>query len=84
VATFLFLYITILTVMGVKHFGNAFVGIQGIAWAFDGMIFALVYCIAGISSGDAIRLRGIFVDADGWVMGLLALGPWDWQWVCVI
>jgi aquaporin PIP len=25
------------------------VGIQGIAWAFGGMIFALVYCTAGIS-----------------------------------
>nr|XP_016507445.1 PREDICTED: aquaporin PIP1-5-like [Nicotiana tabacum] len=27
------------------------VGIQGIAWAFGGMIFALVYCTAGISGG---------------------------------
>ncbi|GFQ06566.1 probable aquaporin pip1-5 [Phtheirospermum japonicum] len=27
------------------------VGIQGIAWAFGGMIFALVYCTAGISCG---------------------------------
>jgi hypothetical protein len=25
------------------------VGIQGIAWSFGGMIFALVYCTAGIS-----------------------------------
>ncbi|KAK8508362.1 hypothetical protein V6N12_019541 [Hibiscus sabdariffa] len=25
------------------------VGIQGIAWAFGGMIYALVYCTAGIS-----------------------------------
>ncbi|KVI11467.1 Aquaporin-like protein [Cynara cardunculus var. scolymus] len=25
------------------------VGIQGIAWAFGGMIFALVYCTTGIS-----------------------------------
>lgn len=50
-ATFLFLYITILTVMGVKRAPNmcASVGIQGIAWAFGGMIFALVYCTAGIS-----------------------------------
>ncbi|MBO8589748.1 aquaporin, partial [Staphylococcus aureus] len=48
-ATFLFLYITILTVMGVKRAPNmcASVGIQGIAWAFGGMIFALVYCTAG-------------------------------------
>ena len=50
-ATFLFLYITILTVMGVQRSNNkcATVGIQGIAWAFGGMIFALVYCTAGIS-----------------------------------
>ncbi|TLP70147.1 aquaporin, partial [Nesterenkonia sphaerica] len=53
VATFLFLYITILTVMGVKRGATtcATVGIQGIAWAFGGMIFALVYCTAGISGG---------------------------------
>uniref|UniRef100_A0A0C9S213 TSA: Wollemia nobilis Ref_Wollemi_Transcript_22036_1416 transcribed RNA sequence n=1 Tax=Wollemia nobilis TaxID=56998 RepID=A0A0C9S213_9CONI len=52
-ATFLFLYITILTVMGVKRSGDicTSVGIQGIAWAFGGMIFALVYCTAGISGG---------------------------------
>jgi len=53
IATFLFLYITILTVMGVNRAPNkcASVGIQGIAWAFGGMIFALVYCTAGISGG---------------------------------
>ncbi|PRQ58122.1 aquaporin PIP1-3 [Rosa rugosa] len=53
VATFLFLYITILTVMGVKRAPNmcSSVGIQGIAWAFGGTIFALVYCTAGISGG---------------------------------
>lgn len=51
VATFLFLYITVLTVMGVSKSGSkcSTVGIQGIAWAFGGMIFALVYCTAGIS-----------------------------------
>lgn len=51
VATFLFLYITILTVMGVNRAPNkcASVGIQGIAWAFGGTIFALVYSTAGIS-----------------------------------
>lgn len=50
-ATFLFLYITILTVMGVARSNNkcASVGLQGIAWSFGGMIFALVYCIAGVS-----------------------------------
>ncbi|RZS05642.1 hypothetical protein BHM03_00036178 [Ensete ventricosum] len=52
-ATFLFLYITILTVMGVVKSSTkcSTVGIQGIAWAFGGMIFALVYCTAGISGG---------------------------------
>lgn len=53
IATFLFLYISILTVMGVQRNPNkcATVGIQGIAWSFGGMIFALVYCTAGISGG---------------------------------
>ncbi|XP_042448115.1 probable aquaporin PIP1-2 isoform X1 [Zingiber officinale] len=53
VATFLFLYVTILTVMGVSQSSSrcSTVGIQGIAWAFGGMIFALVYCTAGISGG---------------------------------
>jgi aquaporin PIP len=51
VATFLFLYITVLTVMGVSKSTSkcSTVGIQGIAWAFGGMIFTLVYCTAGIS-----------------------------------
>ncbi|XP_038680985.1 probable aquaporin PIP-type 7a [Tripterygium wilfordii] len=51
VTTFLFLYITVLTVMGVVKSNTkcSLVRIQGIAWAFRGMIFALVYCTAGIS-----------------------------------
>lgn len=51
VATFLFLYITVLTVMGVAKSNSkcSTVGVQGIAWSFGGMIFALVYCTAGIS-----------------------------------
>lgn len=51
IASLLFLYITIQTVMGHKRFADPCrgVGIQGIAWAFGGMIFALVYCTAGIS-----------------------------------
>jgi len=57
IATLLFLYVTVLTVIGysiqtdVKAGGDACggVGILGIAWAFGGMIFVLVYCTAGIS-----------------------------------
>ncbi|XP_058729809.1 aquaporin PIP2-7-like [Vicia villosa] len=59
VATLLFLYITILTIIGYSHQTDASaggtdcdgVGILGIAWAFGGMIFILVYCTAGISGG---------------------------------
>ncbi|KAK9290481.1 hypothetical protein L1049_008651 [Liquidambar formosana] len=52
-ASLLFLYITVLTVMGVARSSSkcSTVGVQGIAWAFGGMIFALVYCTAGISGG---------------------------------
>jgi aquaporin PIP len=64
VATFLFLYITVLTVMGVNrsHSKCASVGIQGIAWAFGGMIFALVYCTAGIS-GNFIFFSLLFYES---------------------
>ncbi|XP_073040909.1 probable aquaporin PIP2-5 [Primulina eburnea] len=55
VATLLFLYVTVLTVIGYKRQSEADfcdgVGILGIAWAFGGMIFVLVYCTAGISGG---------------------------------
>ncbi|XP_068317862.1 aquaporin PIP2-1-like isoform X1 [Pyrus communis] len=59
IATLLFLYITVLTVIGYKKQtdttlnGNQCggVGIHGIAWALGGMIFVLVYCTAGISGG---------------------------------
>ncbi|CAN6723687.1 unnamed protein product [Malus baccata var. baccata] len=59
IATLLFLYVTVLTVIGYKQQtdttlnGNQCggVGIHGIAWAFGGMIFVLVYCTAGISGG---------------------------------
>lgn len=53
VATFLFLYITVLAVMGVARSRNkcSTIGTQGIAWCFGGMIFALVYSTAGISGG---------------------------------
>ncbi|KAG6403753.1 hypothetical protein SASPL_135984 [Salvia splendens] len=50
VATLLFLYVTVLTVIGYKSQSAADqcggVGILGIAWAFGGMIFVLVYCTA--------------------------------------
>jgi len=60
VATLLFLYITVATVIGYKSQTDpnkpgvdpcGGVGILGIAWAFGGMIFILVYCTAGISGG---------------------------------
>lgn len=53
IATLLFLYVTIATVIGHSKQNAADqcggVGILGIAWAFGGMIFILVYCTAGIS-----------------------------------
>ncbi|KVI04054.1 Aquaporin-like protein [Cynara cardunculus var. scolymus] len=51
VATLLFLYITVATVIGYKNQTDPCggVGLLGIAWAFGGMIFILVYCTAGIS-----------------------------------
>ncbi|MCO5586023.1 hypothetical protein L7F22_039960 [Adiantum nelumboides] len=76
-ATLLFLYITIQTVMGFKHgqptAKNACpgVGIQGIAWAFGGMIFALVYCTAGISGGhiNPAVTWGLFLARKGFQPG---------------
>ena len=57
IATLLFLYVTIMTVIGYKSQTDPAlnpdqctgVGVLGIAWAFGGMIFILVYCTAGIS-----------------------------------
>jgi aquaporin PIP len=61
IATLLFLYVTVLTVIGYKSTVDSKkgidvdecggVGILGIAWSFGGMIFVLVYCTAGISGG---------------------------------
>ncbi|KAL7594322.1 aquaporin PIP2-1 [Lactuca sativa] len=61
VATGLFLYITVSTVIGYKRSQNdstknipgycGGVGLLGLAWAFGGMIFVLVYNTAGISGG---------------------------------
>ena len=63
VATLLFLYITVLTVIGYKIQTDSTaggvdcggVGILGIAWAFGGMIFILVYCTAGISGMNLLE-----------------------------
>ncbi|CAI0546872.1 unnamed protein product [Linum tenue] len=53
IATLLFLYVTVATVIGHKKQTDPCggVGLLGIAWAFGGMIFILVYCTAGISGG---------------------------------
>ncbi|KAK8484455.1 hypothetical protein V6N13_133080 [Hibiscus sabdariffa] len=53
VATLLFLYILVATVIGNKEQTTPCdgVGLLGIAWAVGGMIFVLVYCTAGISGG---------------------------------
>lgn len=53
VATFLFLYVLINTIIGQANQKTPCggVGILGIAWAAGGMIFVLVYCTAGISGG---------------------------------
>ncbi|KAK9726096.1 hypothetical protein RND81_05G190100 [Saponaria officinalis] len=55
VATLLFLYVTVSTVIGYKSQSGADdcsgVGVLGIAWSFGGMIFILVYCTAGITGG---------------------------------
>ncbi|KAI9180682.1 hypothetical protein LWI28_007207 [Acer negundo] len=51
VATLLFLNVTVATVIGHSKRKDPCdgVGLLGIAWAFGGMIFILVYCTAGIS-----------------------------------
>ncbi|KAL7170145.1 hypothetical protein ACSBR2_035074 [Camellia fascicularis] len=67
IATLLFLYITVLTVIGYKSETDPIkttdvcggVGILGIAWAVGGMIFVLVYCTAGISARKVSLVRAI-------------------------
>lgn len=73
IATLLFLYVTILTVIGhksladpTKNKGNACngVGLLGIAWSFGGMIFVLVYCTGGISGGFSFTLSLSFFSCS--------------------
>ncbi|XP_054779276.1 probable aquaporin PIP2-8 [Prosopis cineraria] len=53
VATLLFLYISVATAIGHNKQSSPCDGVSilGVAWAFGGMIFVLVYCTAGISGG---------------------------------
>nr|GLL26248.1 aquaporin PIP2-7-like [Ipomoea trifida] len=53
VATMLFLYVSVATVIGTKATPDPCkgAGLLGISWVFGGMIFVLVYCTAGISGG---------------------------------
>lgn len=69
IATLLFLYITVLTVIGYKRQTDPDlakfdpcngVGILGISWAFGGMIFVLVYCTAGISGNSSSSFLTLF------------------------
>ncbi|KAI9123761.1 hypothetical protein K1719_005061 [Acacia pycnantha] len=72
VATFLLLYITVLTVMGDSNSKSkcTTIDIQGIVWAFDGMIFALVYCTVGILVGH-INLAVTFRLFLAWKLSLM-------------
>ena len=62
VATFLFLYVAVGTVIGHVNAKNPCegVGTLGVAFAFGGTIFVLVYCTAGISGGHLILLYPVF------------------------
>lgn len=51
IATLLFLYVSLTTLMGTTRIFGGSVGLIETAWAFGGMIFILVYCTAGISGG---------------------------------
>jgi aquaporin PIP len=55
VATLIFLYVSLATVIGYKGQASASactgVGYLGVAWAFGATIFILVYCTGGVSGG---------------------------------
>eukprot|EP00249_Psilotum_nudum_P027360 c34934_g1_i1 orf=235-1110(-) len=51
-ASFLFLYIAVAAVLGNREQRSCSgIGVAGVAWAFGGMNFVLVYCTVGISGG---------------------------------
>ncbi|CAN6167835.1 unnamed protein product [Urochloa humidicola] len=55
-ATLMFLYVSIATVIGYKSQSNNLatctgVGFLGVAWSFGATIFVLVYCTGGVSGG---------------------------------
>jgi aquaporin PIP len=58
-ATLIFLYVSIATVIGYKNQSIAEpctgVGLLGIAWSFGATIFILVYCTSGISGMHTCR-----------------------------
>jgi aquaporin PIP len=92
IATLLFLYVTVLTVIGysiqtdVKAGGDVCggVGILGIAWAFGGMIFVLVYCTAGISGLFLFFFRSIWfyfnVTLFIFLLNILVIFLFFWSW----
>ena len=74
IATLLFLYVTIATVIGHKKQPGLCdgVGLLGIAWSFGGMIFILVYCTAGISGSNHLPLS-MYIWQLRWVHDLFLL-----------
>jgi aquaporin PIP len=61
VATLIFLYVSIATVIGYKDQSKAVacngVGFLGVAWSFGATIFILVYCTGGISGKHAASVQ---------------------------
>ncbi|CAN6225291.1 unnamed protein product [Urochloa humidicola] len=60
-ATLMFLYVSIATVIGYKSQSNNLatctgVGFLGVAWSFGATIFVLVYCTGGVS-GNCLFVR---------------------------
>lgn len=72
VATLLFLYILVATVIGHKKQKGPCdgVGPLGIAWAVGGMIFVLVYCTAGISGNTK---KPFCLEPDTWFFSFVLI-----------